>query len=62
MVGSFGRAGPNPRVVDLRGYLEEVRNAARSNTVAQAQMLFASAETTYGDHILEMRNFSHGNC
>ena len=62
MVGSFGRAGPNPRVRDLAAYLVEVENAARADSVPQAQLLFAAAEQTYGDRILDVRNFSHGNC
>lgn len=62
MVGSFGRAGPNPRLVELAAYLVEVENAARAETVPQAQLLFAAAEQTYGEHVLDVRNFSHNNC
>lgn len=62
MVGSFGRAGPNHRVVELSTYLGQVRGAARAGTVEQAQMLFAAAEEIYGDHVLEIENFANRNC
>ncbi len=62
MVGSFGRAGPNPRVVDLSEYLELVRESARSRTVEQAQMFFAAADQAYGDNALEVESFARRNC
>jgi hypothetical protein len=62
MVNSFGNAGPNPAVVQLSGYLEQVRQAARSAEVPQAQMALGAAETAHGDQIVAVRNFRNSNC
>lgn len=62
MIASFGNAGPNTSVVELRDYLDAVREAGRSPDLTQAEVYLAAAEVDHGEAATTVRNFANNNC